>query len=261
MGYWIVVVDDEALSLTNAKNMLETEDIRVSCLRSGKDLLKFVEKNNPDLVLLDIMMPQMNGFETYQALREYENRAGKSQIPVIFLTGENDKVMEGKGLKLGASDYIRKPFDKDIILPRINNIITNNRTIENLTEEAMIDALTGFLNKSRGPERISKLCGRKTGALMIMDLDNFKLVNDLFGHDNGDRVLAAFADVVRRNTRETDTICRIGGDEFLAFYEDMSAESVVASLTLRINSQLRKETAKILGEDNGIPLGMSAGVV
>ncbi len=76
MDRWIVVVDDEAMSLTNAKNMLGEENMRVSCLRSGSDLLKFMEKNQPDLVLLDILMPDMDGFETYKALRELEERIG-----------------------------------------------------------------------------------------------------------------------------------------------------------------------------------------
>ena len=90
MDYWVVVVDDEALSLTNAQNLLDKETMRTSCLRSGRDLLKFLEKNTPDLILLDILMPDMDGFETYKALRCYEDETCRSHIPVIFLTGEND---------------------------------------------------------------------------------------------------------------------------------------------------------------------------
>ena len=261
MDRWIVVVDDEAMSLTNAKNMLGEENMRVSCLRSGSDLLKFMEKNQPDLILLDILMPDMDGFETYNALRKLEDSMGRSHIPVIFLTGENNSSVEQKGLAIGASDFIRKPFNKEIIVRRIENTITNRKTIETLTEEAMIDNLTGFLNKSRGTERIAKLCTRKRGALMIMDIDSFKLVNDLFGHEMGDRVLRAFADIIRSNTRETDTISRIGGDEFMAFLDDLTDESAVASLTLRLNSQLHEESEQLMGKNHGIPLGISVGVV
>ena len=116
MDRWIVVVDDEAMSLTNAKNMLGEENMRVSCLRSGSDLLKFMEKNQPDLILLDILMPDMDGFETYNALRKLEDSMGRSHIPVIFLTGENNSSVEQKGLAIGASDFIRKPFNKEIIV-------------------------------------------------------------------------------------------------------------------------------------------------
>ena len=261
MDRWIVVVDDEAMSLTNAKNMLGEENMRVSCLRSGSDLLKFMEKNQPDLVLLDILMPEMDGFETYNALRKLEDKMGRSHIPVIFLTGENNSAVEQQGLAIGASDFIRKPFNKEIIVRRIENTITNKKTIETLTEKAMIDNLTGFFNKSRGTERVSKLCTRKRGALMIMDIDSFKLVNDLYGHEMGDRVLRSFADIIRTNTRETDTVSRIGGDEFMAFLDDLTDESAVASFTLRLNSQLLEEAELLMGRDHGIPLGISIGVV
>ncbi|MCR5675418.1 MAG: diguanylate cyclase [Lachnospiraceae bacterium] len=261
MEHWIAVVDDEAICLTNARNMLGEEGMRVSCLRSGSDLLKFIARNSPDLILLDIMMPGMDGFETFNALRKLEDELGRPHVPVIFLTGDNDAAVEQQGLELGASDFIRKPFNKEIIVKRIGNTIANNKTIESLTEEAMVDKLTGFLNKAHGAERISKLCGRKTGALMILDLDNFKLVNDLFGHEMGDRVLVAFADIIRNNTRETDTISRIGGDEFMAFYEDLTDESAVTSITLRLNAQLQEEADALMGEGHGIPLGISVGVV
>ena len=261
MNYWIAVVDDDEVYLTNARKLLNEENMRVSCLRGGNDLLKFIEKNTPDLILLDIMMPGMDGFETFNALREYEDNQGKPHIPIIFLTGENDSEIEKQGLKLGASDFIRKPFYKDILVKRIENTLSSVKTIEILTEEAMFDKLTGFLNKARGTDRVSKLCTRKSGALMIMDLDNFKLVNDLFGHDMGDKMLMAFADIVKRNTRETDTISRIGGDEFMAFYEDLVDESAVASMALRLNNELVSEAAALLGADNGIPLGISIGCV
>ena len=96
---------------------------------------------------------------------------------------------------------------------------------------------------------------------MILDLDSFKLVNDLFGHDMGDQVLRAFADIVRNNSRETDTLCRIGGDEFMGFYEDLTDERAVRSIAQRLNKQLHEEAQNLMGEDYGIPLGISMGVV
>lgn len=261
MGYWIVVVDDDPFSLTNAKNLLREKNMRVSCLRSGSDLLEFVEKHTPDLILLDILMPDMDGFETYRALRQYEKREGKTQIPIIFLTGEDNSETERRGLKAGASDFIHKPFDKDILIKRINNTITNSKTIESLTEEATVDKLTGFLNKASGTEKISELCRTSSGALMIMDLDSFKLVNDLYGHDMGDRVLVAFAGIVRLNVRTDDVVCRIGGDEFMAFFSDMTDEEAVASLTERLNSQLIMKAESLMGADFGISLGISIGAV
>ena len=261
MSYWIVVVDDEAMSLTNAKKLLDGQDMRVSCLRSGRDLLKFMEKNAPDLVLLDIMMPEMDGFATYHALRQFEEESGRQQVPVIFLTGADDSETERRGLKAGASDFIRKPFNKEILVRRIHNAVANTKRIESLTEEAMIDKLTGFLNKTAGMERIAKFCSSQIGALMVLDLDNFKLVNDLYGHDMGDRVLKAFADVVRHNTRSGDIVSRIGGDEFMAFFCNIEKGEAVASLTERLNGQFVGEAAKLMGESFDLPLGISIGAV
>ncbi|MBO4374222.1 MAG: diguanylate cyclase [Lachnospiraceae bacterium] len=261
MSYWIAVVDDEPLSLTNARVLLRSRNMRVSCLSSGKDLLEFMEKNSPDLILLDILMPEMDGFETYRALRQYEESSGRTPIPVIFLTGEDNKETERRGLKAGASDFIHKPFDEDILIKRIYNTITNSKTIETLTEEATIDRLTGFLNKASGTEKISAMCKTQTGSLMIIDMDNFKLVNDLFGHDMGDRILVAFAGVVRHNIRNEDVISRIGGDEFMGFFSGMTKEEEVSSLVSRLNDQFDVQAEKLMGKDHGIPLGISAGCV
>ncbi len=261
MGYWIVVVDDEPLSLTNAKTLLREQNMRVSCLRSGSDLLEFIENHTPDLILLDIFMPDMDGFETYRAMRRFEEKTGRAQLPVIFLTGEDNSEAERRGLKAGASDFIHKPFDRDILIKRINNTIINSKTIESLTEEATLDKLTGFLNKASGTKKVSELCEKSPGALMIMDLDSFKLVNDLFGHDMGDRILVAFSEIVRLNVRSEDVISRIGGDEFMGYFTDLTKEEAVASLSQRLNAQLLNEAEVLMGKDHGIPLGVSVGAV
>ncbi len=259
--YWVVVVDDEPFSLTDAKNLLNEQGMRVSCLRSGRDLLKFMEKHAPDLILLDIMMPDMDGFETYRALRQFEETERRAQIPVIFLTGEKDHETERRGLKAGASDFVLKPFDRDVLIKRVNNTIANSRMIESLTEEATLDKLTGFLNKNSGTERAKELCRSCEGTLMILDLDSFKLVNDLFGHDMGDRVLVAFSEVVRHNVRSDDMVSRIGGDEFMVFFRNAVNTEAVSALTDRLNGQLLQEAKKLMGEDFGIPLGISVGAV
>ncbi|MCR5685996.1 MAG: diguanylate cyclase [Lachnospiraceae bacterium] len=261
MRNWIVVVDDETLSLTSARTMLASEDMKVSCLRSGRELLMYMEKNNPDLVLLDVMMPEMDGFETFEALRRREKELDKPETPVIFLTGDSDDATERHGLKLGAADYIHKPFNKDILISRIKNTIKNSRKIESLTEDATKDGLTGLFNKAEGISRVKTAMSNLSGGLLILDLDNFKLVNDLFGHEKGDQILKAFADVARNNTREGDILCRIGGDEFLFFCSGMSGDIALSALTSRLNKQLEEETKRILGPEHGIPFGISVGAV
>ncbi len=260
MGYWVVVVDDDVMALKNAKMLLTGQDLRISCLRSGSDLLKFMETNSPDLVLLDIVMPEMDGFECYNALRQLEEKNSRSTTPVIFLTGDMDKEHERRGLKYGASDFIRKPFDKEALTSRIINTIENHKTIEKLTRKATIDKLTGFLNKSSGTKKISELCRTAPGALALIDIDNFKLVNDFYGHDMGDRVLIAFSDIMRHSTREDDVLSRIGGDEFLAFFKDVTQDLAVKAVTERLNQQLLERCKELMGEDFDIPIGISVGV-
>jgi len=258
---WIVVVDDDAVSLKLVRSLLSEQNMRVNAVRSGRELLKFMENHDPDLILLDIQMPELDGFETYKLLREGEAERGQRQTPVVFLTGEESSETERRGLELGASDFIHKPFDLDILLQRIEKTIQNSKTIENLEEEAAVDGLTGFQNKANGAAKAEELCQTEDGAVMVLDLDNFKLVNDLYGHDMGDQVLRAFADIIRSCMRDDDLLCRSGGDEFMLFCRDMQGESDTAALIGRINERFRAAAAELMGEDYGIPLGVSAGVV
>lgn len=123
-----------------------------------------------------------------------------------------------------------------------------------------IDELTGLLDRTSGIDLISDMCSEMDGAVLIFDLDCFKLVNDLFGHDLGDKILRAIADIIRKSIRSHDVICRSGGDEFLGFFPGME-KSALGFLTERLNNQLRTEAKRLLGDDHGIPLGVSVGAV
>ena len=259
--YKVVVVDNNTEDLSAAREIVVSDNMEAICLKSGQELLDYIEANTPDLILLEIVMSGMDGFDTYISLRKFEEHKGRVHIPVIFMSGAEDIQAEEMGLILGASDFVRKPLNRDILIRRVRNAIKNSRYLENLREEATVDKLTGLLNKAKGTERVTKLCRRKKGALMILDLDSFKLVNDLFGHEMGDQILVAFSNIIKTNSRETDTLCRIGGDEFMGFYEDLTEIRNVKSLADRLNTQLDSAAKKILGEDNGIPLGISIGVV
>ena len=261
MDYRITVVDDDALSLKYVSNILNDKGMEVVCLESGPELLRYMEDNDTDLILLDIQMPEMNGFETFHALRRQEEHNGKKRTPIIFLTGEDGGEAERRSLNAGASDLIRKPFDPEILISRVTNTVANNRMVESLTEDATIDKLTGFLNKSSGTGRIAAMCSEMTGALIVFDLDNFKLVNDLFGHDMGDNVLEALSEVFRFNTRANDVISRIGGDEFMGFFSDLLVKDSIMSLIERLNDNLTARCTELMGEEFDIPIGISAGVV
>ncbi len=157
MEYNIAVVDDDPIGLMHAKALLTEENMHVACMKSGEQLIKYIEHNTPDLILLDIMMPDVDGFETYIMLRRFEEHSGRANIPVIFMSGEDDSEAEEMGLVMGASDFVRKPLNKDVLIRRIQNTIKNSRKIENLQEEATVDRMTGLLNKAKGTDKISKL--------------------------------------------------------------------------------------------------------
>lgn len=129
MNDWILVVDDDAANLRMASHILTAEGMRVSCLKSGEDALRFLQENRPDLILLDIHMPGMDGFETIAAVRSNEKTA---DIPVIFLTADDDSETETQGLKAGAMDFIKKPFVPQVLLLRVRHTIELIRLQENL---------------------------------------------------------------------------------------------------------------------------------
>ncbi len=132
MGDWITVIDDDISNLKMANHILAGEDFRVSCLKSGVDLLDFLKANTPDLLLLDIHMPQLSGFETLEEIKKDERLAG---IPVIFLTADDDADTEAKGLAAGAMDFIKKPFVPEVLLLRARHTIDLIRLQRDLTFE------------------------------------------------------------------------------------------------------------------------------
>ena len=132
MSDWILVVDDDTSNLKMANRILSGENLRVSCLKSGEDATKFLQEHRPDLILLDVHMPGMNGFDTIAAIRENKETA---DIPVIFLTADDDSNTEKKGLEAGAMDFIKKPFVPEVLLLRVRHTIELIRLQTNLAYE------------------------------------------------------------------------------------------------------------------------------
>lgn len=121
MSKWILVIDDDISNLKMASHILGSEKMRVSCSKSGGDAMKFLQENRPDLILLDVHMPEMDGFETIDAIRKSESTA---DIPVIFLTADEDSDTESKGFEAGAMDFIKKPFVPEEFLLRVRRVLS-----------------------------------------------------------------------------------------------------------------------------------------
>lgn len=262
MADWIIVVDDDVSNLQVAGTILSRNSMRVTALDSGQALLDYVrEKGVPDLILLDINMPEMDGFETLKKYRSIEEELSIPKVPVIFLTAEDDTASESRGFDMGVSDYIRKPINPDILIRRVGNIINTHGQILKYEEQAKTDRLTGFLNKAAANERISELCSSASGCLCVIDLDSFKLVNDIYGHDTGDKVLTSFAAIMKESLPFTGTFGRVGGDEFLIFCEGLKDEEDLKKYSDKINERMLEEARNIMGDQMSIPLGASMGAV
>ena len=252
----ILVVDDMMVSLMITENILASEYETVTA-SSGREAMEVYRKEKPDMVLSDFRMPGMTGFELQVALQEEYH----TSIPFMFMTADATEETESKGFANGARDFIRKPINPDLLLRRVGNIMRNIEHIEDLKENASIDKLTKLLNKGASEEKLKTICKEANGALMMIDLDSFKLVNDIHGHAMGDQILISFADIIRSAMRPDDLVGRLGGDEFIAFCYGLTNEEGVANKTKDINERLVEAAKRLMGEDMDIPLGASIGCV
>lgn len=243
----ILAVDDEVKNLLLVKQALEGE-YELTGVTSGEEALEVLERQIPDLLLLDIEMPGRNGLEIARLIRKDERL---KEIPIVFLTGEADSQMEAECLQMGADDFIIKPFVPLVMTRRIGRILElldlrrtleeqlrqKTKQIEAVTRMSVTDTLTGLSNRSYLEKRIVELIGEEhEGTLFIMDMDNFKKVNDTFGHIAGDKSLQLLADVLRENTRKQDVIGRLGGDEFVVFFVDMTDREVAVEKAKNIQN-------------------------
>ncbi len=250
----IMVVDDEHISLAMTEHILLT-NYDVICASSGMDAVRMYNKELPDLILSDLRMPGMSGFELKGTLQ----RQSGHKIPFMFMTADTDEEIESKGFETGALDFIRKPFRADVLLRRVANILQTVDQIQGLKKAAETDPMTGLFNKSSVQTEIDNLCRHSKGALMMIDLDSFKPVNDIYGHDMGDKILIRFAEIICSAIRGTDVAGRMGGDEFIVFCQNVTSEEVISEKTRYINEHLLESAHEFMGDDMSIPIGASIG--
>ncbi|MBO4401357.1 MAG: diguanylate cyclase [Selenomonadaceae bacterium] len=252
----ILIVDDMIVSLMMTENMLADQYETFTAL-SGQEAIEIYRQEKPDMVLSDLRMPGMTGYELQQTLQQEYHQV----IPFMFMTADHTEETESQGFDNGAMDFIRKPFKPDVLLRRVANIMQTVEQIKGLKKNAETDLLTGLLNKASSEKELTAICKNSTGALMMIDLDSFKLVNDIHGHAMGDKVLVTFADILRTSVRSSDLLGRMGGDEFIAFCYGVHEDSAVAQKAKFINERITEEAKKLMGEDMNIPLGASIGCV
>ena len=236
----ILVIDDSKFNITILNRIL-VPDYTVYTETDGRHAVAVAEKYLPDLILLDIVMPDMDGYAVIAALKQSEKTM---DIPIIFITGLNTSGAEEKGLAAGASDYIIKPFTPMIVKLRVQNqmkILEQLRTIRRLS---MTDQLTDLPNRRSFELRLNSEWSRARReqtpiGILVVDVDNFKQYNDTHGHQQGDAALQAVANVFMQELhRPGDFGARWGGEEFIALLSNTDASG-----TLHVAEKIRKRIA------------------
>ena len=241
----VLIVDDEKANIITLTYILSSE-YTIYAAKNGEDGIELAEKYLPDVILLDILMPEMDGYEVFFALKSSEKTR---DIPVIFITALSKDGDEEKGLALGAADYITKPFSPTVVKLRLGNqikMLDQMRVIEQLS---LTDQLTGIPNRRSFDARLNTEWGRaiREGtpiSILMIDVDKFKNYNDTYGHQQGDIALQsfakAFAGVFKRHS---DFAARWGGEEFVALLTNTDEAGA-----LDVAEQIRK-----MAEDMEIP--------
>ncbi|MBT4289188.1 MAG: diguanylate cyclase [Deltaproteobacteria bacterium] len=239
----LLIVDDIPTNIKVLGETLKT-NYQIRLATNGFKALEIASSENPpDLILLDIMMPDMNGFEVCTKLKESKKTRN---IPVIFITAMDDERDETKGLELGAVDYIKKPFSLPIVKARVKTHIELKRHRDILENLSTIDALTGLANRRRFDEYYNsewkRSCREATLLSMIMiDIDFFKLYNDNYGHASGDeclkQVTKCLNDIVNR---PADLLARYGGEEFVCILPKTNIHG-----TIQIGEMMRDYVEKL----------------
>jgi diguanylate cyclase (GGDEF)-like protein len=284
----ILIIDDIADNLRVLSHTLSQEGYKIRCAKNGTIALQVAVKVIPDLILLDINMPGMDGYEVCQRLK---TEVQTKNVPVIFLSALNDVLDKVKAFEVGGVDYITKPFQVEEVLLRVKNQLelqsakaqicllnqeleqkvqqrtlqlnianqkladANHKLQQEITErgkieqklihDALYDGLTELPNRTLLMERIEHALHRAQRnpnhlfAVLFIDLDRFKTINDSLGHLVGDRLLVAISQIIKQDLRITDTVARLGGDEFVILLDDIHSLQDATIIGDRLQEQLK----------------------
>jgi diguanylate cyclase (GGDEF)-like protein len=238
----ILVVDDDPINLQILAQAL-TEQYQVVLANDGKKALELSLSQNPDLVLLDISLPKMDG---YQVCRALKNNSKTKNIPIIFITGHDSDESELKGLQLGAADYFTKPFKIPLVLARTAMQIDLKKKTDLLETLVDLDGLTGISNRRMFDRKYAEEWRRakrrgSSLSLCLMDVDFFKQFNDHYGHAMGDKCLKLIAQELQKVVRRAgEFVARYGGEEFVLIMPDIDEDHAVA-----FTNQLRQKVVDL----------------
>ncbi len=212
--YLVLIIDDDLPLLKLIDLKLKKAGFGTLMAQDSGSAMEMLSHNHVDLIICDIQMPGVSGFEFREMML---NESSTRDIPFIFLTASSEPVAQVKGFRLRVDDYITKPFDPSILVARVRSVIERHETF---TERSSVDQLTGLLNRQALEQRVQKELVRidRYGgevSIVFIDIDNFKQVNDRHGHSVGDQVLMHLGQLFQQKLRTIDFAGRYGGEEFL----------------------------------------------
>lgn len=231
----ILIVDDSRFQRAVIKELF-SEHFHLLEAVSGLECMHIIEENaeNIDLVLLDLVMPGIDGFEVLRRRQEMQDFL---DIPVIVLTTSDTHEIQAKAYELGANDFLVKPIDEETALSRIRNLLKSQQRIKSLIDKyvkfrikAELDEMTGLFNKTTTISHITDILSRHPGerhALLAFDIDNFKAINDVYGHTVGDHTISIISSLIASQFSGSEIVGRIGGDEFVVFSQNVSSRAAL----------------------------------
>lgn len=259
-AFTLLIVDDEKQNRTLLTELLQ-DDYRIILAKNGVQALERAREHAPDLVLLDVLMPELDGFATIRALKQDD---ATRNIPVIFISALDSPQDEELGLTLGAADYIAKPFHPPIVCVRVRNHLQAVHQRRLLEQLALIDSLTEIPNRRRFAEvyvQEWRRCLRCASplSLMVVDVDHFKAYNDSYGHAAGDLVLKRVALAIQATLRRPgDFVARYGGEEFVVVLPEVDAvgaRSLAEQIRAQVESQNLPHAASSVGPCVTVSIG------
>jgi len=255
----ILIVEDNTINSKICESLLKKNGFETEVCTDGETALEFLSKNSPDLILLDIIMPGIDGYQFSEAI---QSNARLKDTPVIFLSAMNDEESIIKGFQSGGVDFITKPFRTQELLARTRTHVELKKAKEKLLELATTDELTGIANRRYFMERLNSEFDRAKRyesrySLLMIDIDYFKSINDDYGHKAGDKVLQSAAAVMKKSLRTSDVIGRVGGEEFSVILPETEIKAAIF-----IAERLRKkvEETVVIHKNEEIFITVSIGV-
>jgi diguanylate cyclase (GGDEF)-like protein len=253
----ILVVDDEPDLLRGIETKLRGRGFETLSASNGEEALRRGLQDGPDLVLLDVGLPGLNGMEVCQRLKSEL----QTFVPVVLMTGRGDLENKLKGFRHGADDFLTKPFEMEELLARVNSMLRIKQLHDDMRTLSVTDALTGVYNRRYLQARLAEECQRalRYGAgfsCLMVDLDHFKELNDTHGHPFGDEALKQVVGRVQKLIRKVDILARYGGEEFVLI---LPGTSLADARSLAERIRLAVQQAPVVQDGTSAPLTCSVG--